>query len=113
MSSTASHPPSATLTITVWEDAGAAPQQWRLTCDPAGGDHPDPETACRALTGVSDPFSAVPSDRRCAQIYFGPQRAVIEGMWHGRPVQASYSRTDSCQEERWQELVEVFGSGRP
>src|SRR5688572_15191756 len=37
------------LTITVVADEGADPKAYELECEPAGGDHPQPAEACKAL----------------------------------------------------------------
>lgn len=99
------------LTVTVWPGGSAPPQRWQLTCEPSGGDHPDPAAACAALSSVADPFAPIPPDRACAQIYFGPQQARIAGTWRGRPVDAAYARADGCQNERWRALSAVFDAG--
>jgi Subtilisin inhibitor-like len=99
------------LTITVWDHDSAQPHRWQLACDPPGGDHPDPAAACAALAAASAPFAPVPPGRNCAQVFFGPQRAEISGTWLGQPVHTTYRRTDSCQEQKWQELADVFRAG--
>lgn len=104
--------PASALSITVWDTGHAEPRHWSLTCDPPAGDHPDPVAACEALSRVADPFAPVPPGSVCAQVIAGPQRAAISGIWRGQRVDAGYSRNDSCQEQRWQALAEVFGTGR-
>lgn len=108
---TASAEPSSRLTITVQESADAAGRTWTLTCDPAGGDHPDAEAACRALDKANDPFAPVGSGMMCTEQYGGPQTARIEGEWNGRTVNASYERTDGCEIARWDALTAVLGPG--
>jgi len=98
------------LTITVWDAPDAQPRRYTLTCDPPGGDHPDPQRACAALLSAEAPFAPVPADVRCMQMWSGPQRATIEGRWRGVPVAASYSRNDSCETARWDALAGVFGT---
>lgn len=98
----------ARLTVTVWTDAQAPPRVWRLQCDPPGGDHPNPASACAALERAPHPFAPLPPGVACAQIVSGPERATIEGQWRGDPVNATYKRTDSCEEQRWRALADVF-----
>jgi hypothetical protein len=38
----------------------------------------------------------------------GPERATIEGQGRGDAVNATYKRTDSCEEQRWRALADVF-----
>ena len=96
--------PTTRLVIEVRDGPEAPPRRWTLTCDPAGGDHPDPEGACLLLASAADRLAPVPPDRRCAQRYFGPERATVVGLWRGTPVHAELRRTDSCEEGRWRAL---------
>lgn len=96
------------LTITVQDGAGGAPRTWTLTCDPPGGDHPDPAGACAAIGAARRPFAPVPADMACTQVYGGPETATITGTWRGEPVDAAYRRTDGCEIARWTALAPVF-----
>jgi hypothetical protein len=101
------------LTITVRAGRGRGEHTYSLVCEPAGGDHPDPEAACRLLSELKDPLAPVPPDAMCAEIYGGPQTATVTGMLRGEPVNAEFSRTDGCQIARWDKhaalLVETGG----
>jgi hypothetical protein len=101
--------PSVSLTIEVRPSAHAAAQHWTLTCDPAGGTLASPAAACAALTRVSDPFAPVKRGMMCPMIYAGPQTATIRGTWHGKHVNATFSRVDGCQTARWSRIAPVFG----
>jgi len=80
---------------------GQGRQLLTLTCDPAGGDHPDPEAACRALDALEHPFAPVPADTACTEIYGGPQTARVTGTYRGQPVHATFNRTNGCEIARW------------
>ena len=101
------------LTITVRAGRGRGERIYSLVCDPAGGDHPDPEAACRLLSELKDPFAPVPDDAMCTEIYGGPQTATVTGTLRGEVVNARFSRTDGCQIARWDRhatlLVETGG----
>ncbi len=100
------------LTITVKAGPEAPGETWTLTCEPAGGDHPDPEAACAALENAEgDPFAPVARGTACTQQFGGPQTATIAGTWRGEPVDASYKRTDGCEIARWDAISAVLGSG--
>lgn len=99
------------LTITVDDGAGGTPLRWTLTCDPPGGDHPDPAAACAALDRARAPFDPVPAGMNCTMIYGGPQTATITGSWGATPVHAAYKRTDGCEIARWNAVAAVLGSG--
>jgi hypothetical protein len=96
--------PETRLTVTYVAKEGAQPTVWELTCDPAGGTHPDPEGACQALDAAKDPFVAPPPNQICTEIYGGPQRGVVEGTWRGDRVRAEFSRTNGCEIARWDAL---------
>jgi hypothetical protein len=100
---------STDLNITVSDGAGKT-DSWKLTCDPAGGTHPDPEAACAALAAKgASALPPVPEDRMCTQIFGGPQTARITGTWRGEPVNATFSRTNGCEISRWTALEAVLG----
>ncbi|MEU6661731.1 SSI family serine proteinase inhibitor [Streptomyces sp. NPDC046821] len=85
---------------------------YELECGPVGGNHPQPGDACDRLDQMSasgqDPFAPVPADAQCTMQYGGSATARITGTWHGRPVDATYKRTDGCEISRWQGLVPVL-----
>ncbi len=108
--------PSATastdLTITVDPGAGGDVETYALTCDPPGGDHPDPDGACAALdaatAGDPNPLDETPPSQICTEIYGGDQTAVIEGTIDGAPLAAELSRTNGCEIARWDALQPVL-----
>jgi len=89
------------LIVEVKSAPGRSERTYTLRCDPPGGNHPDPESACRTLTQMNDPFAPVPPGAMCTEIYGGPQTATVTGTLRGDPVQAQFSRTDGCQIGRW------------
>lgn len=98
-----------TLTVTVAASRDAPDRRsWTLTCDPAGGSHPEPAAACAALARARDPFAPVPRDRICTEIYGGPAVATLRGTYRGQPVDATYTRTDGCEISRWENLGPVL-----
>lgn len=100
---------STSLTIEVRADADAEPTTLTLTCDPVGGDHPQAEEACAALADAgADVFEPVPADQACTMIYGGPQTARVTGTLDGAEVDASFSRTDGCEVDRWERLGTTF-----
>ncbi len=107
--SSPSAPPETSLTVSVDPGSGGTSTVATLTCDPVGGDHPDPAAACRTLAQAgSDAFAPVPRDAMCGQIYGGPATATVVGTWQRRPIDASFSLVDSCQIKRWEGLVPVL-----
>ncbi|MEJ7635146.1 SSI family serine proteinase inhibitor [Aeromicrobium sp.] len=106
---TGSSGPTTSLTITVITDEGADPQTYELTCDPAGGDHPQPAEACKALDRAgADVFEPVSEDQACTQLFGGPQTATVTGTFDGDKVDAAFSRANGCEVDRWDQLGTTF-----
>jgi hypothetical protein len=90
----------AELTITVdqdGDDTGAPPKELKLTC--ASASDSDGCKAADALT--KDDLAPTPTGQACTQIFGGPETATITGTLHGEAVDASFSRSDGCEVERW------------
>ena len=101
---------STDLVVTVSD--GNSEQEFTVQCDPTGGTHPRPESACKFLELAAqwgqDPFAEPPADAVCSQVYGGPQEATVVGTWRGKPVDARFSRTDGCQIERWDNALALL-----
>lgn len=98
------------LDITVVLAEGGTPVVYSLTCDPAGGDHPNPDAACAKLADAGAKiFDPVPADQACTMIFGGPQTATITGTYDGAAVDAAFARSNGCEIDRWDALgTEVF-----
>ncbi len=72
---------STSLHITVWPNGADKPgkHEYTLRCAPAGGTLPHRATACRSLLRLRTPFAPTPKGSACAQIYGGPQTALVTG----------------------------------
>jgi subtilisin inhibitor-like len=86
--------------------------QFTLTCQPTGGTHPDPTNACAKLdqfaAAGTDPFAPVPANQMCTMIAGGPATARIVGSWQGRRIDTTFSRTNGCQTNRWNNLLPIL-----
>jgi hypothetical protein len=101
--------PATALTITFWpEGRSGAAVEAELTCDPPGGTHPAAGEACDALRANADALAPLPPDSICTQIYGGDQEAEIAGVLDGEDVQASFSRQNGCEIDRWDRLAIVL-----
>lgn len=106
-SATPSAAPGSELTVIVDNGKGEK-TTWRLTCDPAGGDHPDSSGACSALeTQAAKALPPVSPGKACTELYGGPQTATITGTWRGQKVDSDLSRTNGCEIARWEALKAV------
>lgn len=100
---------ATSLTIEVRTDADAEPTTMSLTCDPVGGDHPQAEQACDALASAgADVFEPVPADQACTMIFGGPQTATVQGTLDGADVDATFTRENGCEIDRWETLGTTF-----
>jgi hypothetical protein len=109
------------LLVTV-RDSGVpgADGVYRLSCHPGGGTHPHADAACAALDRNSvwgrDAFAPVPDGSVCTLQYGGPATAHVTGRWAGRPVDATFERSNGCEIERWDRFVPLLPevhAGRP
>ena len=97
------------LKISVVMDAGATPKVMTLTCDPAGGNHPQPAQACAALAKAGGSiFKPVPKGQVCSMLYGGPQTATVIGTYGGKEVDATLPRTPGCAVARGGKLGTTF-----
>ncbi|MCX5049398.1 MULTISPECIES: SSI family serine proteinase inhibitor [unclassified Streptomyces] len=105
------------LTVTVQHAGDGTDGTYVLSCHPGGGTHPDVSAACDALDHRTvwgrDTFAPVADDSVCTMQYGGPATAHVTGTWAGRPVDASYDRSDGCEIGRWDRLVPLLPDLRP
>jgi hypothetical protein len=99
------------LTIRVWaggDDTAAPDVEWELTCDPAGGSHPDAEAACAAIAANPLIIGPAPDAFTCTQQYGGPAIASVQGTNAGTAVNTRYSRENGCAIAHWDTALPVL-----
>ncbi|MFD9302642.1 SSI family serine proteinase inhibitor [Streptomyces sp. NPDC060048] len=105
------------LTIAV-SDTGnpLADGEYRLECNPPGGNHPRAEAACDRLETLTregkNPFAPEEKRQMCTMVDGGRATARITGTWHGRRVESEFRRTNGCEISRWNDLEPVLPRGR-
>jgi subtilisin inhibitor-like len=110
-SGSSAEPADTDLTIVINDGSGST-KTWRLTCNPAGGTHPDPQAACQALeANGAAALPPVPKDKACTQIYGGPETATISGTWNGQTIMSIFARNDGCQISRWKLMAGLLPRG--
>jgi hypothetical protein len=93
----------ANLTVTVdqdGDDTGAPPKELKLTCASASD-----SDACKAADALTkQDLAPTPSNQACTQIFGGPETATIKGTLHGETIDATFSRSDGCEIDRWKNV---------
>jgi Subtilisin inhibitor-like len=105
------HDAPTSLQVTVWpRGQGRDSFQTSLTCDPTGGTHPSPVSACARLLAVEEPFGPHPFELPCVLVASGPQVAVVRGSFRWKPVETQFDRSDSCETRRWDRIAILFAA---
>ncbi|OZM74300.1 protease [Amycolatopsis antarctica] len=80
------------LTLTMQEPDGQT-SAVVLECEPSGGSHPTPDTACETLTAVAADFAGIAGEQRQCILLYSPVEVQAVGRWQGERVnfQASYA----------------------
>ncbi|GAB3461127.1 SSI family serine proteinase inhibitor [Actinophytocola sediminis] len=86
----------SSLTLMVWgpdtTSAGA-----ELRCNPPGGDHPDPLTACDALTAANGDFTHLASGAfYVCTMELRQVTAIAVGTWEGQTVRWHQQYSNPC-----------------
>lgn len=101
--------PTTDLTISVYGLLTPVAREYRLTCDPDGGTHPQAKAACEAIRKNPGAIKPPPPTANCYGRVYGPQHATVRGQLFGVDVSASFNRRNSCEEDRWQAWLPVWG----
>jgi hypothetical protein len=102
------------LTIVYVADSSKPSERvrWTLRCDPVGGTHPRSAAVCRELRRLGwRAFRPPAPGTACAELYGGPQVALVSGTVDGRRVWARLSRIDGCQIARWDRVRSLLPPG--
>jgi hypothetical protein len=70
-----------------------------LTCDPAGGSHPEAGAACRDLAAARGDFTKLPGEGpgiACPDVY-APVTVVAFGVWRGASVSYNAEYGNACE----------------
>ncbi|WSQ10345.1 SSI family serine proteinase inhibitor [Streptomyces sp. NBC_01231] len=100
------------LTVTVRMAGDRADGTYEVNCHPGRGSHPDVSGACavvdRNTRWGQDVFGPVPGNSVCTMQYGGPATAHVTGTWAGRPVDATFDRSNGCEIGRWDRFVPLL-----
>jgi hypothetical protein len=96
----------------VRKTGGRADGTYEVDCHPSRGSHPDAGGACAAVDRNTrwgkDAFGPVGGNSVCTMQYGGPATAHVTGTWAGRPVDATFDRSNGCEIGRWDRLVPLL-----
>jgi hypothetical protein len=98
---------TTSLRIVEWPADGTVARA-TLRCAPAGGTLPHAAAACRRLAAIPHPFAPTPAGVACAEIYGGPEKAHVVGVYRGRRIDTWFQRRDSCETARWDRVRFLF-----
>ncbi|MEU0971329.1 SSI family serine proteinase inhibitor [Streptomyces sp. NPDC005917] len=100
------------LTVTVRHAGDGKDGTYEVSCHPGAGSHPDVDGACQVLDRNTrwgrDTFAPVAPGTACTMLYGGPATAHVTGTWAGRPVEATYDRSNGCEIGRWDRMVPLL-----
>ncbi|ASU84389.1 hypothetical protein CDO52_17710 [Nocardiopsis gilva YIM 90087] len=68
----------------------------RLTCGPAGGDHPDAKEACKAIREASGRLEDIPPRKGTCTLEYRPVPMEVFGVWEGEAVHHARTFGNPC-----------------
>ena len=103
------------LTMMVTASDDVEPVTYELACTagaPVGESSlPDPAAACEVLAEHGDLIMTEPdSGAMCTQQFGGPETAVVTGTLDGEQINASFSRENGCEIDRWAMFEPLLGT---
>jgi Subtilisin inhibitor-like len=107
--SSASTTSAAKVSLTIVQSGGSdsTAKRWTLTCEPAGGNVPDPATACGRLLQHRTIFSPSPRHVMCPMIMADARSFIVYGTFLGQKVHQTIV-DGGCELARWSQLNQVF-----
>ena len=99
---------STDITITLDADGpgGGKPQTETIVCEGSGGTS---HAACPVVEAIPpDAGAAVPPDTACTELYGGPDVLKVEGVLNGQNIDATFTRANGCEIERFDRFVPLL-----
>jgi Subtilisin inhibitor-like len=89
--------PVHALTLTVTSPIGDS-KSVELTCEPAGGTHPNANRACAEILAAQGDFDALPGDpdQVACTMEYRPTTAAVEGTWDGEHIVWQREFSNDC-----------------
>ena len=87
--------PMSTLTLTLEVPEGGL-STVRLDCDPPGGSHPEPWTACDELATAGGDLAGLQDEPVACTMDFRPVTASARGVWDGEVVLWEQEFSNPC-----------------
>jgi hypothetical protein len=96
------------LTLDPDGEGGEGALEAKLTCPG------DEAAACDAVAALpADPAAPVPPQTACTELYGGPDTLAITGTLDGEPVDATFTRANGCEIERFDRFAKLLGELYP
>jgi len=107
--SSAGPTPAAKVSLTVVQTGGSdsTTKRWTLQCEPAGGNVPDPATACARLLQHRTIFTPPSRHVMCPMIMADARSYIVYGTFLGKKVHQTIV-DGGCSLTRWSQLNQVF-----
>ncbi|MCT2582597.1 subtilase-type protease inhibitor [Actinophytocola gossypii] len=91
----AAEPGTSSVTLVVHAKAGTTDVA-RLQCEPAGGSHPDPDTACAELIAANGDFAELEGQQTMCTMELNPVTARANGVWDGETIDWQQEFSNPC-----------------
>ncbi|BFU42235.1 SSI family serine proteinase inhibitor [Krasilnikovia sp. MM14-A1004] len=90
--------PDSTLVLAVLpaDHSGVPPRLATLECDPDGGSHKAPSSACNDLRGVDGDIAELADEGGFCTREYQPVTAIAVGTWEGNPVAYRETFSNRC-----------------
>jgi len=89
--------PQGTFSLSIASPAGEVIATASLTCNPAGGSHPNPKAACEQLSNVAGHIENIPEKPGICPEIFKPVILRASGTWDGEPRDFKQEFPNQCQ----------------
>jgi hypothetical protein len=96
---------SLKISVDTDADGPGEPFEATLECPGAGTS----QVACAEIAKLpDDPAAPVPADQPCTEIYGGPDVMTITGTLDGEEIDATFTRANGCEIERYDRFLPVI-----
>jgi hypothetical protein len=88
---------TSSFSLSITSKAGDLIAKASLTCNPAGGSHPNPEAACEQLSKADGRIEAIPEKQGICTRIFKPVILSATGSWNGEERKFQREFSNQCE----------------